>query len=82
MPENRDEESIIDHQNMSNTNADPNNSIPNIDLSLSVDRRRQSIEGSIIMADAYNINSAHLSMDVNGVASTGDHEYDSGKALP
>ena len=58
-------------------NGEENKSVPHIDLSLSVDRRRQSIEGSIIMAEAYN-NLASLGVVGNGIGSTGENEYDSG----
>ena len=68
-------------QNLDNDiseNKQPN-IVPNIDLNLPVNRRRQSIEGSIIMAEQKNILSANISIGANGPNSTTDHEYDSGK---
>ena len=59
-------------ENVIKNNATSN--LPKIDLTLSVDRRRQSIEGSIIMADAYNNNSATIS----SAGANGDVGYDSG----
>ena len=55
------------------------NVVPNIDISMPVDRRRQSIEGSIIMTENNNVLSANLSISANGPNSTTDNEYDSGR---
>ena len=55
------------------------NVVPNIDISMPVDRRRQSIEGSIIMTENNNVLSASLSIIANGPNSTTDNEYDSGR---
>ena len=55
------------------------NVVPNIDISMPVDRRRQSIEGSIIMTENNNVLSANLSIIANGPNSTTDNEYDSGR---
>ena len=76
-----DEQSAMQNHNRDHYNEDANSSIPNVDLTLSVDRRRQSIEGSLIMAEKYNNHSASLSVNGNGIGSTGDNEYDSGNFL-
>ena len=55
------------------------NVVPNIDISMPVNRRRQSIEGSIIMTENNNVLSANLSISANGPNSTTDNEYDSGR---
>ena len=76
-----DDENMTRPSNVTNVYGDIDNSIPNIDISATVDRRRQSIEGSIIMVDSTKQNSSRLSIDAIGVVSTGDNEYDLGKAL-
>ena len=76
---NRDEVGDREPHIMENIYKDSNKSIPKVDINSSSDRRRQSNEGLMIMADTYNQNSSSLSIGVPGVASTGDNEYDSGK---
>ena len=77
---NQDDDGEVVTENLMTNDFDreENKIVPNIDLSLSVDRRRQSIEGSIIMAEAYNNNSSSLGVVGNGIGSTGENEYDSG----
>ena len=74
-------EMVTENRMTNNSNVEENKSVPNIDLSLAVDRRRQSIEGSIIMAEAYNNNSAFPAIVGNGISSTGENEYDSGNQI-
>ena len=75
----RDEVGDGEPQIMENIDKDTNKRIPTLDINSSIDRRKQSNEGLMIMADTYNQNSSSLSIGVPGVASTGDNEYDSGK---
>ena len=77
----RDYENMTRPSNVANVYGELDNRIPNVDLSAIVDRRRQTIEGSIIMVDSTKQNSSRISIDATGVVSTGDNEYDSGKAL-
>ena len=73
------ERSAIQNHEQNTPMEETSNIVPNIDLSMPVDRRRQSIEGSIIMTENNNALSANLNISANGPHSTTDHEYDSGK---
>ena len=74
MSESHSEDTNTSNQIITNTKEDRN-----VNLSSPIDRRKRSIEGSIIMTDSYNNISVPLSTSMNGVASSADREYDSGK---
>ena len=72
-------ENVNQNQENNITGDEKTNVVPNIDISMPVNRRRQSIEGSIIMTENNNVLSANLSISANGPNSTTDNEYDSGR---
>ena len=72
-------ESVNQNQENNIPRDEKTNAVPNIDISMPVNRRRQSIEGSIIMTENNNALSATLSIIANGPNSTTDNEYDSGR---
>lgn len=72
-------ESVNQNQENNIPRDEKTNVVPNIDISMPVNRRRQSIEGSIIMTENNNALSANLSISANGPNSTTDNEYDSGR---
>ena len=72
-------ENVNQNQQNNISRDEKTNVVPNIDISMPVNRRRQSIEGSIIMTENNNVLSANLSTSANGPSSTTDNEYDSGK---
>ena len=72
-------ENVNQNQENNMPRDEKTNVVPNIDISMPVNRRRQSIEGSIIMTENNNVLSANLSISANGPNSTTDNEYDSGR---